>query len=360
MEGKPLRVLVVNNTNDENPSYFYRNRIVSEALNEMGHEVFCQTHGNELDLKDYDIVVFNRFYEGSLENELANLRSYGKKIVYETDDNYFAMDGHVPFERAKRFSVPSALELAKHADLISVSTPYLKGVYEKITKTPIKVIPNALNFQDYDMRPRERKELRIGWQGSNVHIGDLLMVIKPIRKLQKKYKFKFIIFGIDDQPIEDLHEFAKKRMDGREWSVNLEKLFPYIEEMKAEGLFEHIPFTKYVEQYQIKLPMLDFDIGICPLMDTEFNRAKSCLKYYEYVATGTTALASNVIPYNTEMKNKDLVNNTEEEWEAALEKLITDDAYRQSRWMMQNQWVRSKRSINRIAKEWETFYKLLK
>jgi glycosyltransferase involved in cell wall biosynthesis len=354
MEEKQLHILNVNNTKEENPSYFYRNKIVGKALSKRGHNVFYATQGSELDLTKYDIIVFNRFYEGSLINELVALKKMGKIIVYEVDDNYFAMDSRLPLWKIEKYAKPSAYELMVNSDAITTSTQYLKNSLRKQTHTPIFVIPNAIDLSDYQQRENKNKQIKIGWQGSNVHISDLLSVIKPIKKLQKKHKFKFIIFGLDDNKIEDFYKFAKKRKTGEKWSRDLIKLY---EELKTMD-FEHIPFTSTVEEYRIKLSMLDLDIGICPLLDTDFNRSKSCLKYYEYAAVGTPALASDVIPYNTEMYKKDLARG-EKEWELKLEKLITDDEYRNQRSRIQMDWLRGHRNINDIVLWWEEVYKVL-
>ena len=354
MEEEQLHILNINNTEHENPSYFYRNKVVGKALAERGHNVFYATRGSELDLTKYDIIVFNRFYEGSLAKELIALKEMGKIIVYEVDDNYFAMDSRLPLWKIEKYAKPSAYELMANADVITVSTQYLKDSLGKLTHTPIFVMPNAIDLSDYEEIEDNNKQIKIGWQGSNVHISDLLSVIKPIKKLQKKYKFKFIIFGLDDTKIEDFYKFAKKRKTGERWSGDLVKLY---EELKTMD-FEHIPFTSTVTEYQIKLSLLNLDIGICPLLDTDFNRSKSCLKYYEYAAVGTPALASNVIPYNTEMYKKDLAKD-EKEWEDKLEQLITNTNYRNQRARIQKSWIKGHRDIKDIVLWWEDVYNLL-
>jgi glycosyltransferase involved in cell wall biosynthesis len=48
---------------------------------------------------------------------------------------------------------------------------------------------------------------------------------------------------------------------------------------------------------------IDFDIGICPLLDTQFSRSKSHIKALEYMARGMPVVASDVEPYRRFIKH---------------------------------------------------------
>ena len=348
---------MINNTLKENPSYVLRNKIPGKELNQRGHRVFYQLEAfeNSFDYDNYDIFVFNRFYEGEMYDLISYLKKMGKIIVYETDDNYFGINSKLPTHKMRKHAIKSSFELAQHAHVITVSTPNLKEIFEKkFPGKPIFQIPNALDLDDYEQR-EARKKLRIGWQGSDVHISDLLMVMPTIKKLQDEFDFKFILFGIDGIPIKEFYEFAKKRNRGDKWEKDIIELYEVLETMD----YIHYPFEKDYASYRKKLASLDLDIGICPLEDTAFNNAKSCLKFYEYAATGTTALASNVEPYNTEMYKKDMADNTPEDWGDKLRKLIEDKDYRFRRHVAQRSWLKGCRDIKKVARDWESVYNLL-
>ena len=112
----------------------------------------------------------------------------------------------------------------------------------------------------------------------------------------------------------------------------------------------HLPFF-LPEINPMKLSMADFDIGIAPLEDTEFNRGKSNLKFYEYAAVGTATLASNVEPYRSEVTY--LAKNTFKDWYDKLEKLITDKEFRLKLAKDQQDWVKKHRSMETVAIDWE-------
>lgn len=353
MEGEKMRILMVNNTKDENPSYVMRNKIVGIALEKLGHKVHYGSTAVNLDIDDYDVFVFNRFYEGTLIKYVSFLQSIGKTVIYETDDNYEAIDENNPFVKIKDYAVLSSRELIKCADGITVSTPEIKAeIHNFFPKKDIYVLPNALDFTQYKKRKGGNKKLRIGFQGSNIHVQDLLMVIDAIGQLQKEYGFEFYIFGIDDRPFKELYEFCTG-YDRQKWKWMND--FPKLFEKLKEIDYKHIKTVPY-DQFRNKLSELNLDIGICPLLDTRFNRAKSCLKFYEYASVGTVTLASKVLPYTQEMDECDLVKN---KWVAKLRKLIVDEEYRQSRLYAQEAWVNENRDINKVVKNWEKIINLI-
>lgn len=357
MEGEKLKILMINNTKEENPSYCFRNKIVGIALEKLGHEVHYGSTAVNIDIDDYDVFIFNRFYEGTLLKYVSFLQSIGKTVIYETDDNYEAIDDNNPFVKIKDYAVLSSRELIKCADGITVSTPEIKSqIHNFFPKKDIYVIPNSLDFNQYKIRKGGNKKLRIGFQGSNIHVQDLLMVIDAIGQLQKEFGFEFYIFGIDDRPFKELNKFCLERKgdDSWKWMEDFPKLYEKLEQME----YTHIKTVAY-EKYRDKLSELNLDIGIAPLTDSRFNRAKSCLKFYEYAAVGTVTLASKVEPYISEMDECDLVKNRHDKWMSKLRKLITDEQYRKDRAYIQRSWVYDNRNINEVVKQWEKIINLI-
>lgn len=347
---------MINNTKDVNPSYVVRNQIVAEKLNEMGHEVDCRVSGTSLDMDEYDIFVFNRFYEGTLIPTLASLREMGKTIVYETDDYYEAISDDNPFHKIKGSAVLSSRELIKFAHGITVSTHQLKEeIVSRYGKENVLVVPNCLDFTEYKKRKGENKKVKIGWQGSNVHISDLLIVVDVIERLQKEHDIEFVIFGLDDKPLKDMQKFVTTEMKEKwKWSEDFKILYNKLKNIK----YTHMPTVGY-DEFRHKLSEANFDIGIIPLEDTWFGRSKSCLKFYEYAAVGTVSLASNVLPYTAEMNDNDLVKNRFDKWYAKLKKLIVDEAYRQERLYAQEKWVNRHRDIENMKSIWEDVYRII-
>lgn len=93
----------------------------------------------------------------------------------------------------------------------------------------------------------------------------------------------------------------------------------------------HLNYMKYRDSYTDYIAAMgeqNFDIGLSPMLPTEFSECKHYNKYIEYAAHGIVGIYSNVIPYSravNNMENGILCENTEEAWYQAL-KILIDDA----------------------------------
>jgi hypothetical protein len=108
----------------------------------------------------------------------------------------------------------------------------------------------------------------------------------------------------------------------------------------------HVPFAP-PELHPSILSRSSFDIGLCPLQDTEFNKAKSAIKFYEYAAVGAVTLASDVGPYVDEVNYR--AKNTKKDWIKKLEKLIVDKEFREKLRQQQYDYVYKNRNIGGVA-----------
>lgn len=98
-----------------------------------------------------------------------------------------------------------------------------------------------------------------------------------------------------------------------------------------------------------------FDIGIAPLADTPFNRARSNVKLKEYAALGIPWLASPVGPYaglGTEQGGR-LVGDGE--WEEALRSLIRHPLRRRRLAEAARSWAATQ-TIETAAPLWEATF----
>lgn len=74
-----------------------------------------------------------------------------------------------------------------------------------------------------------------------------------------------------------------------------------------------------------------FDIGCCALADLPHNACKSPMKAWEYAASGAAVVASPTLYRDYLRPDVDaLLAGTADEWEAALARLITDEALRRA------------------------------
>ena len=141
--------------------------------------------------------------------------------------------------------------------------------------------------------------VRIGWHGGDSHYEDWHSVTKPLLEvLTKNKKARLVLYGAVFEGT--LKGFPKEQMDHAQWCDV--KMFPYV------------------------LAFLEFDIGICPLVDNQFNRCKSELKWEEYGALEIPTVASDYPPYSTAIEDgkTGLLVRDDKDWVEKLSLLIND------------------------------------
>ena len=272
-----------------------------------------------------DIVVFSRhYYNVALMGCLSEVaENMNKVIVYETDDLLHRVvqnvGKHNKGEIANKMNndlrfVDYALS---NADLVTVSTDNLRDFYSnKVKRAGIQVLPNCFNpnkwrflYEYKKVRDFIRKKIlkknkiRIGWQGGNNHfLNNFNYIVEPLNELHKKYgtEFEFVIMS-------GLHPGLDAYGGDKDKRKFLD--FDYI----------HVKSVS-IDKFPQRLAELDLDIGLIFVEDNEFSRAKSNIKWMEYALLGIPAISSRCEPYLK--TNAVLVNNTTEEWMAAIEDLM--------------------------------------
>ena len=229
----------------------------------------------------------------------------GKATVADYDDNLFdchpfnpgyatlglkevkvrlpdGREEHLWKDQRKGFSLKdNMMRFNSHVDVLNVSTlvttttPYLKAsLLEKSSKSEddFIILPNSVDFNVFRPFPHrlDHSKLRIGWAASDSHLLEAQFIVKLVKRLlEKRNDFQFVILG----NIAELRRAA----------VNLP-----------------IEWHEFVDLsvYPLKLASLEFDIGLCPLEDYSFNRAKSCLKWSEYGAMRIPSICQNLEAYD--------------------------------------------------------------
>jgi len=229
-----------------------------------------------------DAIVFQRTETEAALSAMHALKDQfpNKPILTEIDDDLLNIANYSP---AAEFFKPSedrssllnlALRQFKSSDALIVSTPFLKELYADYCKH-IYVVPNSIDLNLWDKAAKQRRKiggLRIGWIGGGTHSEDLRLldeIIDPICEDNKDVKF--VICSYFGEDLQNLPDFLRNRKN-------------------VEIVNHWAPVLKY----PVHLSRQDFDIGLAPLRDNEFNRAKSNLRWLEYSALGIPTVASQV------------------------------------------------------------------
>lgn len=327
-----------------------KQNIVNTMILDAGQTIPEASRMMENGMVNADIVWFGRSVSESVISRTKRLQELGKKIIIDMDDFIFNVSpwsAHYDVFGTEEFyydgkpiwkdkvninlgnnkkSLKEYEVLLGSVDALSVTTPRLMESFKPYTKK-IFVFPNAIDLSIWDygqtMR-RKPEEVRILWQGGVSHYEDFWQIAEVIPIITKKYpQVKWVMMGAKwDFFWKDV---PKGRMEYHDWV--------------------------HMEAYPHVLKLLAPDIGICPLADTVFNRAKSSIKYYEHGALSIPTVASNVPPYCDDIKdgrNGYLASSTDE-WVRKLSKLIEDSVERSRVGGEAKRYVEENRSLEVIA-----------
>lgn len=348
---------VLNNIMDfTSGCHFYRYQQPSRELIKLGHQCIEITCNNPLEdkIEWADVVVFSRAYSNDYEGFYKLVKKKGKPVVYDLDDDVWQVVKENPAATAKQGIVGCANFFIKKADAITVSTETLANVIRKKTKKPVFLCHNGMN-QDLFKRGLQNQLPVVMYSGSSSHYADLLTILPEIVRLSHETDFAFVLQGVVQAPIESSMFKYQKLVS---WGIKHTDTTYHEEALKVWNLLKQLKYFQHIGFYLPELhpkvvSSIAPDISICPLQDIEFNRSKSCIKFYEAALSGATTLAPNLMPYKAEV---DLTYTTPQEFYEGLKKLVNDESFRRKILKEQLKFVVDNRLIKNTITEWINAY----
>jgi len=225
------------------------------------------------------------------------MRERGKcKLVVDVDDDLLSAHleptspAYQPFNDASRRLTEYSQFSMQVADLLIVSTEYLKKKFSTINKN-IVVINNCIDT-DFFKYINVPDKVTVGYAGSGSHQADWNMIEPILHKLRQNYDFKIKVLS----PVQ-----------------------------MGASIDNQIKWTEFMK-YPEYLTSLGFGIGLAPLKDNLMSRAKSNLRWLEYSALKIPTVASDVVPFRG-IKNI-LLATEPEDWERHLLRLMKEPDFR--------------------------------
>lgn len=222
--------------------------------------------------KEESLIVFQKIYsKGFYAKALLLLLFFrGKHTLYDTDD---AEHLRFPPEIMHRFMRGCSICTVGSAALLKYVQHYNSHVH---------LLTSPIINHDYSKQERN-KVFTIGWVGgynSNKesskefgHKRSIENILLPAIK-NLKFNVRFVLLGVTD-------------------SRDREALFHYFEESQQVTLETPLNIDWQNENFVYRYITL-FDVGVSPMVDHEFNRAKSAFKIKQYSSCGVPVLASSI------------------------------------------------------------------
>lgn len=301
----PLNILIVSETDNlTDASRKYRCDNLANILRktEINTHTININDFNTKEWTDFEIIIFARcgFNDEGL-SKVINYKNNGVKIIYEIDDLVF-MPWHIHDIGSVRSGVDE-ISNVNFTQMISNRLRLLTVSDAAITTTrKIAFHLEAMGINTFILPNLIHQHEIVNRNISNINPKILCMSGSPTH-----YK--------DFEEIEDvLYKILKKNKD-----VSLTLLGRFKESLKLTELQNviHLPRVDYKKMLSI---ISDHDLCLVPLEKTEFNDAKSCLKYIECSARCVPIIASPCEDY-INLKNL-LICNEDIDWENSINEFI--------------------------------------
>lgn len=304
---------------DDGGCGWYRLRWPAETLQAAGHQINI---GAKLDcvrernvvfgdrpidvLVDADVIVFQRPLRHELVEIIPVLQRRGVAVVVEIDDDFHALPRAHPATRG--FSPQHnpdrnwywLKQAALAADLVTCTTPALAERYAPHGR--VAVLPNCVPgwYLNIDGKPNERPT--VGWTGTPVtHVGDLEECGQAIHEVQT-------VTGCGFRAIGSAKTLDILDVDG--------------------AVIDWCPLADRTD-VGYAATVASLDVGLVPLVDSPFNRAKSALKMSEYAALGVAPVVSPT-PDNLRLHELGIGVIAEQpaDWAGQVTALVSDEQRR--------------------------------
>lgn len=300
---------------------------LSELARSVDDFALCNiTDLNWATLSQLDVVMIPRVYnENLLQAQQMAINNF-KPVWVDYDDNLFCVPRSNP--SYSHFANKEAVlaRAAETATVVTVTTESLYKTYRTYNKNTI-TIPNAYNDSMFGEMPHHtgRRRKLVVWRGSNTHDEDLISVADDLVSTVNAPEFsdwKILFVG-----------YIPAYITGR--------LMP--DRVLYRDAMDVIDYFKF-------MATLNAAIQIVPLIDTEFNRAKSNIAWIEGTVAGA-AVYSDSLP---EFRKPGITNIERGKWGRTLLESIRaaneDPGFLQHQYEVSRAYIKENLYLSKVNK----------
>lgn len=333
MKATPATLVQITGRGTEGDSV-YRAHQPAEALARMGAEVyeidFLSRHRDEAALAA-DLLLVYQSIDIEIFRVLHLRRLLGKPSFCEINDYFFDVQPwnpvHGSWSNPRHQNV--LIHLMARSDALQVSSPGLADRFARYNPR-IGIFPNHIARLPAPPAERSDREMTLGWGGSAGHLKDVERVAPALAG------------WIGRNP-------------GTQLAVMGDPVF--------EKVFAGVPTGRLRFErggsLQHYLQFLDtLDVGIAPLLPTEYNRCRSDVKFLEYASHGAVPVMQRLDPYMSVVRHGEtgLLFDGEAQLIKCLDALAASPSLRGRLARTAFDYVRRERLLDRhIGERWD-FY----
>jgi len=314
------------------------------AMKERGHNADFYDNGLD-DLSKFDervqgadVVIYGVNHDGRKVSMVhGGKKVHGYKIICDTDDLVsdipaynFASQMFYDSIGFKRLFVTQY----QLADAVTCSTPYLTERIKEYTPN-VHLVPNCIDtalwkgVRRREKEARHRGDIRIYWGGGGGHYDDVLKVRDPLLRICAEHPQVKLIFS----------NFVPG------WAANL----------PPHRVF-FLPLANYRGQWQRLLTWLCVDIGLAPLVDNDFNRAKSHVKWLDYAMARIAGVYERIDAYDSVVEGvTGYKANSPDEWYDKISLLVNEPTLRTNC----TEWARREVMANWLVDQHAVDYEIM-
>jgi GT2 family glycosyltransferase/SAM-dependent methyltransferase len=239
-----------------------------------------------------DVVVVQR---QTLAHQTQAIARYQKRassfVIYELDDLITVGWSKNPDENQRETITKQLRKALGSADRLVASTPRIAEEYGSWCKDTV-IVPNYIPLDRWggvQARRLGKDRPRVGWAGGASHAADLEMIADVVKILQHEVEWVFL-------------------------GSCPEALRPYVHEFHSGVL---------IDGYPARLASMNLDLALAPLVDNDFNRARTALRVLECGVLGYPVIASDMPSFRMGFPIT-LVGSSVDDWVSAIRSMVAD------------------------------------
>lgn len=243
------------------------------------------------------------------EKLIVFLNENNIKLVFDSDDAFTEVpETHNEYALLQKKSKVIKY-LSDNAAAVWLSTKKLSETYSKELQDRIEILPNGLDPRIWHSKYSKKNTkfstdvINFVYMGTTTHDHDFYELLYPaFCKLHEKYPGKFTLSIIG----------AVRNLPENTWLKTVKV---------PNGL--HI-YPRFIEWFINNSG--SFDVGLSPLVNSNFNRCKTDIKFLDYMGIGVLPVLSDIDAYNSVPDiDKFAILVKDDAWYEILEKIVVED-----------------------------------